>query len=213
MTTNSIANRLSVCYVQSGYVVSPVATAEDALERLEAREIDLVVTDIKLPGLSGVEPTERTQELHPDVPVVVIIGHAGIENAVEVLKFGATDYIVKPFSAATIQESTRGVLEKSRAFTEIRLLKRILKDRYEFGGMLSETPDMHRVFEVTRNVAGTDVTVLIEGETGTGKELVARAIHQQSARPSGPFIRINCAGVPETLLETKNLSYCYGCNP
>ena len=99
------------------------------------------------------------------------------------------------------------MLEKSRAFTEIRLLKRILKDRYEFGGMLSKTPDMHRVFEVIRNVAGTDVTLLIEGETGPGKELVARAIHQQSARRSGPFIRINCAGVPETLLESELFGY------
>ena len=202
-----IREQIERLYVQSGYTVSPVATAEDALECLEAKDIDLVVTDIKLPGLSGVELTERIQELYPDVPVVVITGYAGVENAVEVLKLGATDYIVKPFRAAAIQESTRGVLEKARAFTEIRHLRRILKDRYEFGGMLSKTPEMHRVFEVIRLVAGTDVTVLIEGETGTGKELVASAIHQQSARRGGPFIPINCAGVPETLLESELFGY------
>ena len=171
-----IRQQIERLYIQSGYAVSPVATAEDALERLETGDIDLVVTDIQLPGLSGVELTERIQEFYPDVPVVVITGHAGIESAVEVLKLGATDYLVKPFSAAAIQESTRGVLKKARAFTEIRHLRRILKDRYEFGGMLSKTPEMHRVFEVIRLVAGTDVTVLIEGETGTGKELVASAI-------------------------------------
>ena len=112
-----IREQIERLYVRSGYVVSPVATAEDALERLDARDIDLVVTDIKLPGLSGVELTERIQELYPYVPVVVITGHAGIENAVEVRKFGATDYIVKPFSAATIQESTmRSVREIPRLY-------------------------------------------------------------------------------------------------
>ena len=202
-----IRQQIERLYIQNGYVVSPAATAEAALDYLEAGDIDLVVTDIQLPGLSGVELTERIQELYPDVPVVVITGHAGIENAVEVLKLGATDYIVKPFSAAAIQESTRGVLEKARAFTEIRQLRRILKDRYEFGGMLSKTPEMHRVFEVIRMVAGTDVTVLVEGETGTGKELVASAIHHQSARKNGPFIPINCAGFPETLLESELFGY------
>ncbi len=202
-----IRQQIERLYVQSGCSVSPVATAEDALERLEAKDIDLVVTDIKLPGLSGVELTERIQELYPDIPVVVITGHAGIENAVEVLKLGATDYIVEPFRAAAIQESTRGVLEKSSAFIDIRHVRRILKGRYEFGGRLSKTPEMHRVFEVIRLVAGTDATVLIEGETGTGKELVANAIHQQSARRSGPFISINCAGFPETLLESELFWY------
>ena len=113
----------------------------------------------------------------------------------------------KPFSAAAIQESTRAVLEKVEALTEIRHLRRALKDRGEFGGMLSKNPEIHRVFEIIRLVSSTDTTVLIEGETGTGKELVASAIHYQSARRDGPFVTINCAGIPETLLESELFGY------
>jgi DNA-binding NtrC family response regulator len=202
-----IRHQIERLYSHKGYNVALAATAEDALERLKAEDIDLVVTDIHLPGISGTELTERMQRLYPDVPVIVITGYADIGNAVEVLKLGANDYIVKPFSAAAIQESTQGVLEKARAFTEIRHLRRLLKDRYEFGGMLSKTTEMHRVFEVIRLVAGTDATVLVEGETGTGKELVASAIHHQSPRRNGPFVPINCAGFPETLLESELFGY------
>jgi DNA-binding NtrC family response regulator len=178
-------------------------SAQEALELLSKGDIDLVVTDIKLPGLSGVELTRRIQEVWPDVPVIVITGHAEIETAVEVLKLGASDYIVKPFSAEAIQESTRIVLGKARVFTEIRHLRHSLKEGCEFGGMLSATPEMHAVFEIIRLVSDTDITVLVEGETGTGKELVGSAIHHQSPRRDGPFVTINCAGFPETLLESE----------
>jgi DNA-binding NtrC family response regulator len=141
------------------------------------------------------------------VPVIVMTGYAHIESAVEVLKLGASDYIVKPFSAAAIQESSRAILDKARIFTEIRHLRRELKERCEFGGMLSKTQEMHRVFEIIRMVSSTDMTVVVEGETGTGKELVASAIHHQSPRRDGPFITINCAGFPETLLESELFGY------
>jgi DNA-binding NtrC family response regulator len=133
------------------------------------------------------ELTEWVQRECPDVPVIVVTGHADIGTAVDVLKLGASDYIVKPFTAVAIQEATMAVLERARVFTEIRHLRRTLKDRYEFGGMLSKTPEMHKVFETIRMVSATNVTVLIEGETGTGKELVATAVHLQSERRKGPF--------------------------
>ncbi|MBI3304174.1 MAG: sigma-54-dependent Fis family transcriptional regulator [Deltaproteobacteria bacterium] len=202
-----ICQQLERLYTLSGYTVVIASSGEEAMERLEAGDIDLVISDIRLPGLSGVELTEWIQCECPDVPVIVVTGHADIGNAVDVLKLGASDYIVKPFAAAAIQESTRTVLEKAWVFTEIRHLRRTLKDRYEFGGMLSKTPEMHRVFEAIRMVSGTDVTVLVEGETGTGKELVASAVHLQSARRKGPFVPINCAGVPETLLESELFGY------
>lgn len=202
-----ICQQLERLYSLSGYAVETATSGEKAMERLEAGDIDLVVSDIRLPGASGVELTEWIQRERPDVPVIVITGHADIGNAVDVLKLGASDYIVKPFTAAAIQESTSAVLEKARVFTEIRHLRRTLKDRYEFGGMLSKTPEMHKVFETIRMVSATDVTVLVEGETGTGKELVASAIHLQSGRSKGPFIPINCAGVPETLLESELFGY------
>jgi len=202
-----IRQQLDRLYQHAGYNVVVCSSVEQALKCLEAEDIDLVVTDIRLPGLSGIELTKRMHENYPDVPVIVITGYGDIGTAVEVLKLGASDYIVKPFSGATIQESTRVVLEKAQIFTEIRHLRRVLKDQCEFGGMLSKTPEMHRVFEIIRMVSDTDMTVLVEGETGTGKELVASAIHYQSRRRQGPLITINCAGVPETLLESELFGY------
>jgi len=202
-----VCQQLERLFTHSGYAVTIAPSAEKALERLENGDIDLVVTDIRLPGMSGVELTKRIQEKSSDVPVIVITGYADIETAVEVLKLGASDYVIKPFSAAAIQESTRAVLEKVEALTEIRHLRHALKDRGEFSGMLSKNPEIHRVFEIIRMVSSTDTTVLVEGETGTGKELVASAIHYQSARRDGPFVTINCAGIPETLLESELFGY------
>jgi DNA-binding NtrC family response regulator len=202
-----ICHQLQRLYARSGYTVELATTAEQALSRLEKRDIDLVVTDVRLPGMSGVELTMKIHEIYPDVPVIVITGYAAIEHAVEVLKRGASDYIVKPFSAKTIQESTDVVLKKARVFIEIRNLRRSLNGGCEFGGMLSRTPEMLQVFETIRMVSPTDMTVLVEGETGTGKELVARAIHFQSARRDAPFVTINCAGLPETLLESELFGY------
>lgn len=205
-----ICQQLERLYKHSGYAVVVVSTAEEALERLGSRDIDLLVTDIRLKGMSGVELTKRIQEICPDTPVIVITGFADIGTAVEVLKLGASDYIVKPFSAAEIIEATKVVLQKAEFFTEIRYVRRSLKDRCEFGGMLSKTAEMHRVFEVIWMVSGTDMTVLIEGETGTGKEMVASAIHYQSPRREGPFITINCGGFPDTLLESELFGYEHG---
>ena len=205
-----ICQQLQRLYTYSGYTVEVAHSGEAALERLEKRDIDLVVTDVRLPGISGVDLTAEIKKNYPDVPVIVITGHAAIDCAVEVLKRGASDFIVKPFAAEAIQESTKAALEKARVFIEIRQLRRTLKGAGEFGGMLSRTPEMHRVFEIIRMVAPTDMTVLIEGETGTGKELVASAIHHHSPRRDGPFATINCAGFPETLLESELFGYEQG---
>ncbi|MBI2363813.1 MAG: sigma-54-dependent Fis family transcriptional regulator [Deltaproteobacteria bacterium] len=205
-----ICQQLQRLYAYSGYTVEVAHSGEAALERLEKRDIDLVVTDVRLPGISGVDLTVEIQKNYPDVPVIVITGHAAIDCAVEVLKRGASDFIVKPFAAEAIQESTKAALEKARVFIEIRQLRRTLKGGDEFGGMLSRTPEMHRVFETIRMVAPTDMTVLVEGETGTGKELVASAIHYHSPRRDGPFATINCGGFPDTLLESELFGYEQG---
>ncbi len=205
-----ICQQLQRLYTYGGYTVEVAHSGEAALERLEKRDIDLVVTDVRLPGISGVDLTVEIKKNYPDVPVIVITGHAAIDCAVEVLKSGASDFIVKPFGAEAIQESTRAALEKAWVFIEIRHLRRSLRGGGEFGGMLSKTPEMHRVFEIVRKVAPTDMTVLVEGETGTGKELVASAIHYHSPRRDGPFATINCAGFPETLLESELFGYEQG---
>ena len=196
-----VRKQLERLYTQGGFKVLTAASAEEALGYLGGGEIDLVVTDIRLPGMDGIQLIARMKEICPDVPVIAITGYGDIETAVEVLKQGARDFIIKPFIAPAIQQSTRAALEKMRVFMEIRHLRRSLNDGGGFGGILSKTAEMHRVFEIIRLVAPTDMTVLVEGETGTGKELVANAIHYHSPRRNGPFITINCAGFPESLLE------------
>jgi DNA-binding NtrC family response regulator len=200
-----ICQQLERLFAHDGYRVTVASQAEQAQQVLESEDdIDLVVTDIRLAGpLDGVELTRLIAERWSDIPVIVMTGYAEIDTAVEVLKIGASDYLVKPLSAAAIQESTRVVLQRASLFTEIRQLRRHLKENCEFGGMLSRTAEMHQVFETIRVVAPTDSTVVVEGETGTGKELVASAIHHQSPRRNGPFVTINCGGVPESLLESE----------
>jgi DNA-binding NtrC family response regulator len=202
-----ICQQLKQLFTHEGYRVKVESGAEQALQLLQDENIDLVVTDIRLPGMNGIELTKRVVERWNDVPIIVMTGYADIDNAVEALKSGASDYIVKPFGMAAIQESARVVLEKTSFFAEIRQVRRELKDNYVFGGMVSRSPEIHRVFDTIRTVAPTDSTVVLEGETGTGKELMARTIHHQSFRRSGPFITINCGGFPETLLESELFGY------
>ncbi|HYY25834.1 MAG TPA: sigma-54 dependent transcriptional regulator [Candidatus Udaeobacter sp.] len=202
-----ICHELERCLVESGYAVSICTRATDALEALEKEPVDIVVTDVRLPGMNGVELTRRITESWGDIPIIVITGFGEIDVAVEVLKLGASDFIRKPFTADALQESIKVVLEQRGIFSDLRYLRNNLKARSEFGGMLSRTAEMHKVFETIRMVAETDTTVVIEGETGTGKDLVARAIHDQSARREGPFVTINCAGLPETLLESELFGY------
>jgi DNA-binding NtrC family response regulator len=202
-----ICQQLDQVFTQEGYRATVTSSAEQALELLENEDIDLVVTDIRLPGMDGVELTKRIVEHWADVPIIIMTGYAEIANAVQVLKMGASDYIVKPFGMAAIQESARVALEKAGSLVEVRQLRRQLKNGYQFGKMLSKSAEMQRVFETIRMLAPTDATVVIEGETGTGKELVARTIHQQSSRKNGPFITINCGGLPENLFESELFGY------
>ena len=205
-----ISQQLERLYGLSDYRVTTVTLAEKALELLEDQDVDLVVTDIRLPGISGVELTKRILARGDHIPVIVITGFAEIDEAVNVLKLGVSDYIVKPFGAVAIQEATQVALEKASFFAEIRHVRRALKERFEFGGIVSKTPEMHRVFETVRIVAPTDSTVIVEGETGTGKELVASAVHHYSMRRHGPYVTINCGGLPETLLESELFGYQRG---
>jgi DNA-binding NtrC family response regulator len=154
-----------------------VATAEEALEQLADGIIDLVITDIRLPGMDGVGLIAHMHENFPDVPVIAITGYSDMETAIAVLKHGAFDFVVKPPDLGSVQELTRAALEKTQVYMEIRRLRRDLKNESQFGGLLSKTPEMYRLFEIIRKIAPTEMNVLIEGETGTGKELVASAIH------------------------------------
>lgn len=203
----NIRSLLLRLYERSGYTAVSVGSGEEALASLEHRDIDFVITDIKLPGISGTELIAKIKETFPDVPVTAITGYSDVDIAIKVLKTGACDFIVKPFDLAAVQESTAIALDKTRVDMEMRHLRRSLKEGYEFRGMLSKTPEMHRIFEIIRAVAPTEMTVSIEGETGTGKELLASAVHSHSNRGNKPFVTINCAGFPESLLESELFGY------
>jgi len=202
-----ICQQLGQLFTQEGYQVTTTSDAERALERLQNEDIDVVVSDLRLPGIDGVELTKRIVQRWADLPIIITTGYAEIANAVEVLKMGASDYIVKPFGMAAIREAVRVALEKAGSFAELRQVRRQSKNGYRLAKMLSKSPEMERIFETIRMLAPTDVTVVIEGETGTGKELVARTIHQQSSRKNGPFITINCGGLPESLFESELFGY------
>ena len=202
-----ICRQLARLYAQRDYRVTIANLAEQALELLEDQGVDLVVTDIRLPGMSGIDLANRIVERWNDIPVIVMTGFVEIGEAVNLLKVGVSDYIVKPFEAAVVQQSTELALQKTAVFADLRRLRRTLGERYEFGGMLSKTPEMHRVFEIIRMVAPTDSTVVVEGETGTGKELVASALHDHSLRREGPYVTINCGALPEALLESELFGY------
>ena len=196
-----VRSQLSRLYEQSGYTVEALGSAEEALAQLAQGGIDFVITDIKLPGMSGAELIALMQETYPDVPVIAITGYLEIETAVRVLKCGAVDFVVKPFDLTAVRDATVAAFERTRVYMEIRHLRRALENGGEFGNMLSKTPEMHRLFETIRMVASTDMAVVIEGESGTGKELLASAVHYHSARREGPFVTLNCAGLPDSLLE------------
>jgi DNA-binding NtrC family response regulator len=203
----TVRSQLVHFYTNCGWTVVAVACAEEALERLADGIIDLVIADIKLPGLDGVGLIARMHENFRDVPVIAITGYSDIETAINVLKQGAVDFVVKPLDRDALQSSTQAVLDKTRVYMEIRRLRRGLKNESEFGGMLSKTPEMYRLFEIIRKVAPTEMNVSIEGETGTGKELVASAVHYNSNRHAGPFVTISCAGFSDSLLERELFGY------
>jgi DNA-binding NtrC family response regulator len=202
-----ICRQLERLYSERDYQVTITNLADQALELLEDHNIDLVITDIRLPGGNGFNLAKRIVERWNDIPVIVMTGSGEVAEAVDLLKIGVSDYIVKPLDLAVVQQSAEMALQKTAAFGDIRRLRRVLGEGYEFSGMLSKTPAMHRVFETIRMVAPTDSTVVVEGETGTGKELVANAIHHHSPRRESAFVTINCGAFPEMLLESELFGY------
>src|SRR5581483_8224639 len=196
----AVRSQLERLYAQSGYAVAAFSSAEAALRRLDD-DIDFVITDIKLPGMDGVQFIAQVHQRCPGLPVIAITGYADIRTAVDVLKLGACDFVAKPFDLAAVLESTRAALESARSAMQVRHLRRWLKERFQFGEMLSQAPQMHRVFELIRAAAPSDLPVLLEGEAGTGKELVAHAIHYHSGRSAGPLVAVRCAGLAPEALE------------
>jgi two-component system response regulator PilR (NtrC family)/two-component system response regulator HydG len=202
-----IREQLQELLAKQTYAVTAAADSTEALENLAEREFTLAVVDMKIPGSDGIALTREIRERWPHVDVVMVTGYGSIRGAVEAMKHGASDYITKPFDSDEILLAINKVLERRRLIDEIEYLRKQLSDRYTFANMVTRNPAMVEVFSTIEMLARSDVTVLIMGESGTGKELVARAIHFQGKRRAGRFVAINCAALPEPLLESELFGY------
>jgi two-component system response regulator AtoC len=201
---------LTAILAESGREVRAVAGGREALQELAAREYDLVVTDVRMPGISGLELLRAVQESQPEVMVVVMSAYGSHEAAVEAMKAGAYDYLSKPFKPDEVLLLLRKAEERERLSREnVRLRSELARSRRP-GGIVGTSEAMQRVLRQVEKVAGQKTTVLLEGESGTGKELVARALHDASPRAGLPFVAVNCGAIPAELLESELFGHVKG---
>jgi two-component system response regulator HydG len=189
------------------FEVVPFASAPDALAYLEGNDADVVVTDLRMPGMDGMEGLQRCRDRCPDVPVIMVTAHASVETAVEAMRHGAYDYIKKPFDPDEMELIVGRAAEHRRLLRENRNLRVACESRFAAPNIVGQSAAMARVFDLVAKVAPLDVTVLVEGESGTGKDLIARAIHARSRRAAGAYVSLNCAAIPESLLESELFGY------
>jgi DNA-binding NtrC family response regulator len=190
-----------------GFQVQSVPDAEAALQLLNKENFDLLLTDFKLPGMNGLEFLQAAKRIDAQMPVVIMTAYGSVEAAVDAMKAGASDYVLKPFSLAELVLVIRKELDTHRLREENRSLREALGRRYEYANIVANSEKMQAVLALVERVAPSNVTVLIGGESGVGKDLIARAIHEHSQRASGPFIKINSTAIPETLLESELFGY------
>src|ERR1051325_617873 len=186
-----------------GHEVIPAAAGDRAIELMPQLNPDLVITDIKMSPVGGMEVLRAAKQYDPSMGVIMITAYATVENAVEAMKIGAYDYVSKPFKIDELQITVDRALNYERALSENITLKRTLKQKYKFDNIIGSSGKMQQVFQMMEKVANTDSTVLILGESGTGKELVAKALHFNSRRQNKAFVPINCSALPEQLLESE----------
>ena len=201
---------LQIMLEKMGFEVVASPSGEDAINRLENSHFDLIICDLKLPKIGGMEVLRKSKEINPEVPVIMITAFGSPESAVEAMKLGAYDYITKPFKLDEIQLVINKALEKARLLEENIQLRKELKTKYGFDQLVGLSEPMRRIYQLIRQIAPTNSNILISGESGTGKELVAKAIHYNSPRRSHPFLVVNCASIPETLLESELFGHTKG---
>jgi two-component system response regulator AtoC len=188
---------------KEGYEVETAEDAETALRRLGEWHPELIITDIHMPGMDGLDLLAAVREKEPDIPVVLLTAYGSLKTAVDAIKAGAFDYLSKPFVVEDIRLVVRRALEHTKLVRENRSLRGQLRERYRFDNLVGSSGGMVEVYKLIARVAETDSTILIQGESGTGKELIARAIHANSGRSGGPFVAIDTGSLAETLLESE----------
>jgi two-component system response regulator PilR (NtrC family) len=200
----SMREFLEILLSKEGYAVHFAASGEEACSTLDKEVFDLVITDIRMDDIDGLGVLRKVREVNSETPVIIISAFATAETAVEAMKDGAYDYIPKPFNVSEFKKIVRDALQRKT------LPKGQDEEEFHFGCLIGKSSQMKRIYDLIRRVANTKTNILISGESGTGKELVARAIHGQSPRKNQPFIVINCAGIPETLIESELFGYKKG---
>lgn len=202
-----LREQLGQFYEQEGFRVSTASSGEEGIKRLGEDKFAIVVSDVKMPGIDGFQLARHVRERYADTDVILITAFGNIKQAVEAMKLGASDYITKPFQPEAIRLVSEKLVERRRLLDEVRELRQKVQNEQGLENILSKSPKMSKVFDLIRSLAETDSGVMITGETGTGKELVARAIHNLSRRKAKPFVAINCGAFPETLLESELFGY------
>jgi len=198
---------LELDLAEAGFQTLSAPNAEAGLDLLRREQVDLLLTDLKLPGMGGLELLQAAKRLHAALPVIVMTAFGTVETAVEAMKAGASDYVLKPFSLAEMRMVIERELDVRRLREENRSLREALGHRYDFPNVVARSARMQEVLAMVERVAATPSTVLLGGESGVGKDLIARIIHQRSSRSAGPFIKINSTAIPETLLESELFGY------
>jgi DNA-binding NtrC family response regulator len=202
----AVAERLA----DSGFEVTQAESGEQALERLAEFAFDILVTDLRLPGMDGAQVIEAAVGRYPEIIAIVVTGYGTVRDAVDVIKRGAIDFVTKPFQFDELLHALNTALEQRRLRSENAYLRAQLQERYRFEGIVGKSRAMRDLFQLLETVAATGSTILITGETGTGKEVVARAIHHNSPRRAQRFVALNCSAIPETLLEAELFGHVRG---
>ncbi len=206
----SICQLLEIMLTEEGYWVKTAQSYDEAMKRLGSESYDVIIADIMMPDVNGLTLLKDAKKIDSDIPVILITAYASLGSAVEALRFGAFDYITKPFQMDQIRFSVKRALDTRNLRRENRILKQTLRIESDLSKFIGKSKIIRDIKELVRQIAPTDSTVLITGESGTGKELIARSIHQLSNRSGGPFVTINCAALPETLLESELFGYVKG---
>jgi DNA-binding NtrC family response regulator len=188
---------------KQGFEVFTAAGGESALELFRQAPMELILTDQRMPGLSGLDLLKAAREINPETQVIVMTAYGSVETAVEAMRDGAADYVAKPLNLDELRQKIQRIVEQHRLYAENRALREELKSRHRIEGIIGESGQMVEVISLVQRVAASEATVLIRGESGTGKELIAKAIHYASPRAARPLVRVNCAALPENLLESE----------
>ncbi len=206
----SMQEFLSIMLKKEGYSPICSGSGEDAVKKLSSQEFDAVITDLNLPNLDGIGVLREVRDRQPGTPVIMITAYASAKTAIEALKLGAYDYVMKPFNVDELKNIISNALEKKRLTTENIHLRRQLKDADGLAGMIGVSEQMLQLFALIKKISRTQSSMLVTGESGTGKELAARAIHQTSPRYDKPFVSVNCAAMPSELLESELFGHVKG---